>query len=128
LEAFEPPLPIFEIASVPPRVFKLEAFKPPLPIFETMACTGKTCAVKRVCLQLTTSQKAAHHEKFVSLTNDINDTRAAYMDEVQGLAKKHGQYVYHKTIVIIVLIHYQVQALDMASVIPWWENCLLSAL
>jgi len=86
-----------------------------------------TRAVKRVCLQLTTSQKAAHHEKFVSLTNDINDTRAAYMDEVQGLAKKHGQYVYHKTIVIIVLIHYQVRALDMASVIPWRENCLLSA-
>ncbi|KAG2138320.1 hypothetical protein DEU56DRAFT_696887, partial [Suillus clintonianus] len=46
---------------------------------------------KRVCPQLTTIQKSARREKFVSLTNDINDTRAAYMDEVQGLAKKHGR-------------------------------------
>ncbi|KAG1802336.1 hypothetical protein EV424DRAFT_1545264 [Suillus variegatus] len=93
LEAFEPPsLPIFEIASVPPRIFKLEAFEPPsLPIFETMARTGKTRVVERVHPQLTTSQKATRREKFVSLTNDINDTQASYMDEVQGLAKKHGR-------------------------------------
>ncbi|KAG0702488.1 hypothetical protein DFH29DRAFT_999312 [Suillus ampliporus] len=56
-----------------------------------MAHSGKTHAVKRDHPQLTTIQKAACHEKFVSLTNDINDTRAAYMDKVQGLAKKHGQ-------------------------------------
>ncbi|KAG1812025.1 hypothetical protein EV424DRAFT_1349418 [Suillus variegatus] len=56
-----------------------------------MARTGKTRVVKRVHPQLTTSQKATRREKFVSLTNDINDTRASYMDEVQGLAKKHGR-------------------------------------
>ncbi|KAG1795507.1 uncharacterized protein BJ212DRAFT_1306588 [Suillus subaureus] len=56
-----------------------------------MACTGKTHVVKRVHPQLTTSQKVTCREKFVSITNDINDTQASYMDKVQGLAKKHGQ-------------------------------------
>ncbi|KAG1769049.1 hypothetical protein EV702DRAFT_1203032 [Suillus placidus] len=80
------------LASVPPQVFKLEAFEPPsLPIFKIAFAPPQTRTVKRVHPQLTTSQKAAHREKFVSLTNDINDTRTAYMDEVQGLAKKHGQ-------------------------------------
>ncbi|KAG2117735.1 hypothetical protein DEU56DRAFT_747903 [Suillus clintonianus] len=73
-----------------------------------MARTGKTHAVKRVRPQLTTIQKSARREKFVSLTNDINDTRAAYMDEVQGLAKKHGWYIYHRAVLLIImLIHYR---------------------
>ncbi|KAG2743398.1 hypothetical protein P692DRAFT_20850504 [Suillus brevipes Sb2] len=90
-----------------------------------MACTGNARSVKRVRPQLTTIQKSARREKFVSLTNDINDTRAAYMDEVQGLAKKHGQYIYYRAILTIISIHYQIRALDMTSVIPWRENSLL---
>jgi hypothetical protein len=92
-----------------------------------MARTGNAHSVKRVRPQLTTIQKSAHREKFVSLTNDINDTRAAYMDEVQGLAKKHGRYVYYRAILTIISIHYQIRALDTTSVIPWRENCPSSA-
>jgi hypothetical protein len=73
-----------------------------------MARTGNARSVKRVRLQLTTVQKSARREKFVSLTNDINDTRGAYMDEVQGLAKKHGQYIYYRAILTIISIHYQI--------------------
>ncbi|KAG1749264.1 hypothetical protein EDB19DRAFT_1593259, partial [Suillus lakei] len=46
---------------------------------------------QRVCPKLTTFQKATHREKFMSLTTDVNDTRDAYLQEVQSLAKKHGQ-------------------------------------
>ncbi|KAG1724126.1 hypothetical protein EDB19DRAFT_1834293 [Suillus lakei] len=47
--------------------------------------------VLRVCPKLTTSQKATRREKFMSLTMDVNDTRDAYLQEVQSLAKKHGR-------------------------------------
>ncbi|KAG1742886.1 hypothetical protein EDB19DRAFT_1907369 [Suillus lakei] len=51
----------------------------------------KTNKVKKICPQLTTSQKTARHEKFAALTDDVNNAHVTYMDEVQNLSKKHGR-------------------------------------
>jgi hypothetical protein len=56
-----------------------------------MAC-GNTSKVKKIRPQLTMCQKAAHRAKFVALTDDVNSAHATYMDQVQVLAKKHGQW------------------------------------
>lgn len=50
-----------------------------------------TKKAQRIRPKLMTSQKAARREKFESLTTDVNDTRDAYLQEVQSLSKKHGR-------------------------------------
>jgi hypothetical protein len=52
---------------------------------------GNTSKVKKIRPQLTTCQKAVRRAKFVALTDDVNGARTTYMDQVQVLAKKHGQ-------------------------------------
>jgi hypothetical protein len=57
-------------------------------VHSTTKKAQKVQKAPRICLKLTTSQKAARHEKFESLMEDVNGARDAYHQEVQSLSKK----------------------------------------
>jgi len=64
---------------------------PPSPI-DSMALTTSP-KIKRIWPRLTEEQKNARREKFIALTNDVEQARTMYANKVQNISKKHGQYV-----------------------------------
>ena len=65
---------------------------PPLPIDPMVITTSQK--FKRIRPQLTDEQKNTRREKFVALTNDIEQARAVYSNKIKNISKKHGRYVF----------------------------------
>ena len=51
--------------------------------------------IKKIRPQLTDEQKKSRREKFVALTNDVEQARAMYLNKIQNISKKHGRYVFY---------------------------------
>ncbi|KIM51896.1 hypothetical protein SCLCIDRAFT_142287 [Scleroderma citrinum Foug A] len=47
--------------------------------------------VRKIRPHLTEAQKNARREKFIALTNDVQQAHAIYSNKVQAISKKHGQ-------------------------------------
>ena len=50
--------------------------------------------IKKIRPRLTDEQKSARRDKFVALTNDVEQARSMYSNKIQNISKKHGWYVF----------------------------------
>ena len=50
--------------------------------------------IKKNRPRLTDEQKSARRDKFVALTNDVEQARSMYSNKIQNISKKHGRYVF----------------------------------
>jgi len=50
--------------------------------------------IKKIRPRLTDEQKNTRREKFVALTNDIEQARTVYSNKIENISKKHGRYVF----------------------------------
>ena len=68
-----------------------------------MAPTKSSKKDKRVRPKLTQAQKEARHEKFVDLTNAIDEAHGSYQDAAREIAEKYGRYVQPSTRQLLLL-------------------------